>query len=70
MVWGGWGEADKLYASMCDEFLFFDQEKSQETIEIIFEFLTLVTRHRFFFFVPETLNPFFCGKSEKTRAGK
>ena len=27
-------------------------------------------RHRFFFFVPETLNPIFFGKSKKTRAGK
>ena len=27
-------------------------------------------RHRFFFFVPETLNPIFLGKSKKTRAGK
>ena len=26
--------------------------------------------HRFFFFVPETLNPIFLGKSKKTRAGK
>ena len=26
--------------------------------------------HRFFFFVPETLNPMFLGKSKKTRAGK
>ena len=29
-----------------------------------------VIRHRFFFFVPETLNPIFLGKSKKTRAGK
>ena len=27
-------------------------------------------RHRFFFFVPETLNPIFLGKSKKTRAEK
>jgi hypothetical protein len=26
--------------------------------------------HRFFFFVPETLNPIFLGKYKKTRAGK
>ena len=35
-----------------------------------FDFLTLVIRHRFFFCVPETLNPIFLGKSKTTRAGK
>ena len=30
----------------------------------------LTILHRFFFFVPETLNPIFLGKSKKTRAGK
>ena len=69
MVWGGWGDAEKSYASMCVEFLLFGR-KVRKTTKIIFEFLTLLTRHRFFFFVPETLNPIFLGKSKKTRAGK
>ena len=30
----------------------------------------LTILHRFFFFVPETLNPIFLGKSQKTRARK
>ena len=71
MVWGGWGDAEKSYASMCVEFLLFGREKSQENHpKSFFEFLTLVIRHRFFFFVPETLKPIFLGKSKKTRAGK
>ena len=71
MVWGGWGDAEKLYASMCVEFLLFGREKkSGKPPKTFFEFLTLVIRHRFLFFVPETLNPIFLGKSKKTRAGK
>ena len=55
MVWGGWGDAEKSYASMSVEFELFGRDKSQkETHKSIFEFLTLLTRHRFFFFVPET----------------
>ena len=34
-------------------------EKSGKPPKSFFDFLTLVIRHRFFFFVPETLNPFF-----------
>ena len=33
-------------------------EKSGKPPKSFFDFLTLVIRHRFFFFVPETLNPF------------
>ena len=57
---GRLGEAEKLYASMCDEFFRRTSMKSQENHQNhFFDFLTLVIRHRFFFFVPETLNPFF-----------
>ena len=71
MVWGGWGDAEKSYASMCVEFfIIWPREKSGKPPKSFFEFLTLVIRHRFFFFVPETLNPIFLGKSKKTRAGK
>ena len=34
-------------------------EKSGKPPNSFFDFLTLVIRHRFFFFVPETLNPVF-----------
>ena len=51
-------------------FYYLAERKVRKTTKIIFEFLTLVIRHRFFFFVPETLNPIFLGKSKKTRAGK
>ena len=34
-------------------------EKSGKPQKSFFDFLTLVIRHRFFFFVPETLNPIF-----------
>ena len=51
------------------EFSLFGREKSQKTTKIIFEFLTLVNRHRFFFFIPETLNPIFLENTKKTRAG-
>ena len=71
MVWGAWGDAGKSYASMRVEFLLFGRgEESGKPPKSFSEFLTLVIRHRFFFFVPETLNPIFLGKSKKTRAGK
>ena len=67
MVWGGWGDAEKSYASMCVEFSLFGREKSQETTQIIFEIVTLENRNRFFFFVPEILNPIFL-ENPKRRA--
>ena len=70
MVWGGWGDAEKSYASMCVEFLLFAREESQENHPNHFSSLTLVLRHRFFFFVPENLHPVLLGKSKKTRARK
>ena len=42
-------------------------EKSGKPPKYLFEFLTLVTRHRFFFFVPETLNQTF-SENPKRRA--
>ena len=44
-------------------------EKSGKPPKSFSDFLTLVIRHRFFFFVPETLHPFFCWKYKKTRTG-
>ena len=46
------------------------ERQVRKTTKFIFEFLTLLFFHRFFFFVPATLNPIFLGKSKKTRAGK
>ena len=40
-------------------FYYLAERKVRKTSKIIFEFLTLVIRHRFFFFVPETPNPFW-----------
>ena len=71
----GWfgevGGTRKIHTHRCVEFLLFGRQKSQENHQNHFSSLfTLVVRHRFFFFVPETLNPIFLGKSKKTRAGK
>ena len=71
MVWGGWGDAEKSYASMCVEFLLFGREKSQENHQNIFRVFNTCNSSPILIFVsPETLNPIFLGKSKKTRAGK
>ena len=40
-------------------------EKSGKPPKSFVDFLTLVIRHRFFFFVPETPNPFFFGNLKR-----
>ena len=71
MVWGAWGDAAKIIrVDVGGVFIIWPREKSGKPPKSFSEFLTLVIRHRFFFFVPETLNPIFLGKSKKTRAGK
>ena len=65
---GGRGKIIRI--DVCRVFIIWPREKSGKPPKSFFEFLTLVIRHRFFFFVPETLNPIFLGKSKKTRAGK
>ena len=69
MVWGVWGDAEKSYGSVYVKFGLFDREKNQETTKMIFEFLTLLTRHRFFLLSPKTLNPIFW-ENTKRRAPK
>ena len=51
-------------------FSYLDKRNVKKPPKYLFDFLTLVICHRFFFFVPEILNPIFLGKSKKTRAGK
>ena len=71
MVWGGWGGRGKIIRiDACRVFIIWPRENSGKPPKSFFEFLTLVIRHRIFFFVPETLNPIILGKSKKTRAGK
>ena len=71
MVLGGWGASEKIMRiDVRRVFSSHIDEKSGTPPKSFFEFLTFVIRHRFFFFVPETLNPIFLGKSKKTRAGK
>ena len=65
VVWGGRGDAEKSYASMSVEFELFGREKSQENHQKYVEFLTLLIRHRFFFFVSETLNPIFLENTKR-----
>ena len=65
------GETRKITRiDVCRVFIIWPREESGKPPKPFFEFLTLVIRHRFFFFVPETLNSIFLGKSKKTRAGK
>ena len=68
---GGLGGRGKIIRiDVCRAFIIWPREKSGKPPKTFFEFLTLVIRHRFFCFVPETLNPIFIGKPKKTRAGK
>ena len=74
-MFGWFGEVGGTRANhtrrcVCRVFIIWPREKSGKPPKSFFEFLTLVIRHRFFFFVPETLNPIFLRKSKKTRAGK
>ena len=66
MVWGGGKiiriDVRRVFSSHIDE-------KSGKPPTIFFDFLTLVIRHRFFFFVPETLNSFVF-ENTKIRAPK
>ena len=71
MVWGGWGDAEKIIRiDVCRVFIIWPREKSGKAQTSFFEFLTLLTRHRFFFFVPEIPNLLFFWKYKKTRTGK
>ena len=68
----GWfeevGGTRKNHTHRCvSSFYYLAERKVRKTTKIIFEFLTLVIRHRFFFFVPETLNPIFL-ENPKRRA--
>ena len=68
MVWGGWGGRGKIIRiDVCRVFIIWPREKSGEPPKSFSEFLTLVIRHRLFFFVPETLNLFFL-ENPKRRA--
>ena len=68
---GEFGGTRKNHTHRCvSSFYYLAERKSGKPPKSFVEFLTLVIRHRFFFFVPETLNPIFLGKSKKTRAGK
>ena len=64
------GTREIIRIDVCRVFIIWPREKSGKPPKSFFEFLTLVIRQRFFFFVPETLNPIFLGKPKKTRAGK
>ena len=64
------GRAKIIRVGVCEVWIIWPREKPGKPPKSFFEFWTLLTRHRFFFFVPETLNPIFLGKSKKTRAGK
>ena len=68
---GGLGGREQIIRiDVCRVFVIWPKEKSGKPPKSCLEFLALVIRHRFFFFVPEALNPIFLGKSKKTRAGK
>ena len=56
MVCGGWGDAEKSYASMCVEFLLFGREKSQENN--IFRVFNTCNSSPILLFCPR--NPKFC----------
>ena len=62
---GGRGKIIRI--DVCRVFIIWPREKSGKPPKSFFEFLTLVIRHRFFFFVPETLNPIFL-ENPKRRA--
>ena len=55
------------HTHLCRVFIIWPREKSGKAPKSFFEFLTLVIRHRFFFFVQETLNPIFL-ENPKRRA--
>ena len=65
---GGRGKIIRI--EVCRVFIIWPRENSGKPPKSFFEFLTLVIRHRFFFFVTETLNLILFGKSKKTRARK
>ena len=68
MVWGGLGGRGKIIRiDVCRVFIIWPIEKPGKPPKSFFEFLALLTRHRFFFFDPETLNCFF-GENTKRRA--
>ena len=64
MVWGGWGDAEKSYASMCVEFLLFGREKSQENHQNHFRVFN-TCKPSPICFVPETLNPIFLENTKR-----
>ena len=51
-------------------FSYLDKRNVKKPPNAFFDFLTLVIRHRFFFFVPRNPKSDFLGKYKKTRAGK
>ena len=60
------GDAAKIIRiDVCRVFIIWPREKSGKPQKSFFEFLTLVTRHRFFFFVPETPNTFLIGNAKR-----
>ena len=60
---GGRGKIIRI--DVCRVFIIWPGEKSGKPPKSFFEFVTLVIRHRFFFFVPETLNPIFSGNPKR-----
>ena len=60
---GGRGKIIRI--DVCRVFIIWPREKSGKPPKSFFEFLTLVNRHRFFFFVPETLTPIFLENTKR-----
>jgi hypothetical protein len=65
MVWGGWGEAEKSYASMCDEFLLFGREKTQENHQNHFLVCNTSNSSPILLLFPETLNLIFLENTKR-----
>ena len=60
---GGRGKIIRI--DVCRVFMIWSREKSGKPQKSFVEFLTLLTRHRFLFFVPETLNLIFLENTKR-----
>ena len=67
MVWGGWGDAEKSYASMCVEFLLFGREKSQGNHQNYFRVFNTCNSSPILLFCPRNPKYFFL-ENPKRRA--
>ena len=59
------GRGKIIRVGVCGVWIIWPREKPGKPPKSFFEFLTLLTRHRFSFFVPETLNPIFLENTKR-----